>query len=77
MYTYQIPIPLFLLKIPNIAGQKYEILTVESGYKVYMKLRIRNVGPEDFANYICMAKNSLGATDGKITLYGKQPCILS
>lgn len=53
-----------------IAGDKYETLVVDSGYKVYMKLRIRNVGPEDFMDYNCVAKNSLGGTDGKINLYG-------
>ena len=46
---------------------------VDSGYKVYMKLRIRNVGPKDFMDYKCLAKNSLGGTDGKITLYQVNP----
>ena len=35
-----------------------------------MQLKIKNVGPKDFMDYICMAKNSLGGSDGKITLYG-------
>ena len=52
-------------------GSKYETKTVKSGYKVYMKLRIRNVQPEDFMEYRCVAKNSLGGSDGTITLYGK------
>ena len=43
---------------------------MESGYKVYMKLRIRNVSKEDFMEYKCLAKNSLGGSDGSITLYG-------
>ena len=43
---------------------------MESGYKVYMKLRIRNVTKEDFMEYKCVAKNSLGGSDGSITLYG-------
>jgi len=46
-------------------------LIVESGYKVYMKLRIRNLTLEDFSEYRCVAKNSLGGSDGTITLYGK------
>ena len=37
-----------------------------------MQLKIKNVGPKDFMDYICMAKNSLGGSDGKITLYGNQ-----
>ena len=52
------------------SGSKYETKTIKSGYKVYMKLRIRNVQPEDFMEYRCVAKNSLGGSDGTITLYG-------
>ena len=36
-----------------------------------MKLRIRNVQKDDFMEYRCVAKNSLGGSDGTITLYGK------
>ena len=64
-------VPLFnsLTDFPSL-GDKYESLIVESGYKVYMKLRIRNVSKEDFMEYKCLAKNSLGGSDGSITLYG-------
>ena len=55
----------------QFSGDKYETKTVKSGYKVYMKLRIRNVQKEDFMEYRCVAKNSLGGSDGTITLYGK------
>ena len=60
------------LQLPDFPslGDKYESLIVESGYKVYMKLRIRNVSKEDFMEYKCLAKNSLGGSDGSITLYG-------
>ncbi|XP_026466371.1 uncharacterized protein LOC113369957 isoform X2 [Ctenocephalides felis] len=34
-----------------------------------MKLTIRNVGPSDYGTYKCVAKNSLGDTDGSIKLY--------
>ena len=54
-----------------ITGEKYETKTIKSGYKVYMKLRIRNVEPQDFMEYRCVAKNSLGGSDGTITLYGR------
>lgn len=37
----------------------------------HMKLKIRNVGPNDFGTYRCVAKNSLGETDGNIKLDGK------
>eukprot|EP00095_Tigriopus_kingsejongensis_P007580 snap_masked-scaffold506_size152672-processed-gene-0.3 protein:Tk07580 transcript:snap_masked-scaffold506_size152672-processed-gene-0.3-mRNA-1 annotation:"PREDICTED: uncharacterized protein LOC102656402" len=56
-----------------ISGDKYESLIVDSGYKVYMKLRIRNVSKEDFMEYKCVAKNSLGGSDGSITLYEVNP----
>ena len=64
----------------QFSGDKYETKTVKSGYKVYMKLRIRNVQKEDFMEYRCVAKNSLGGSDGTITLYGKliaatNPCM--
>uniref|UniRef100_A0A1I8QEP1 Immunoglobulin I-set domain-containing protein n=1 Tax=Stomoxys calcitrans TaxID=35570 RepID=A0A1I8QEP1_STOCA len=34
----------------------------------HMKLKIRNVGANDFGTYRCVAKNSLGETDGNIKL---------
>ncbi len=58
--------------VPYWPDDKYETLIVESGYKAYMKLRIRNVTREDFAEYKCVAKNSLGGSDGSISLYGEQ-----
>lgn len=36
-----------------------------------MKLQIRNVVSADFGSYRCVAKNSLGETDGIIKLDGK------
>ena len=55
-----------------VSGDKYESISHANGYKVHMQLKIKNVGPKDFMDYICMAKNSLGGSDGKITLYGNQ-----
>lgn len=43
---------------------------MDNGYKKYMMLKIRNVGPSDFGSYKCVAKNSLGETDGVIKLEG-------
>ena len=59
-----------LISLFSTLGEKYETLTVVSGYKVYMKLRIRNVNEIDFMQYKCVAKNALGYSDGSITLYG-------
>lgn len=43
----------------------------ENTYKVTMKLTITNVDIADFGMYKCLAKNSLGETDGSIKLYRK------
>lgn len=53
------------------AGDKYETVSTSNGYIKHMKLKIRNVGPNDFGNYRCVAKNSLGETDGLIKLDGE------
>lgn len=36
-----------------------------------MKLTIKPVDESDFGNFKCIAKNSLGDTDGSIKLYRK------
>lgn len=51
-------------------GDKYEALSSDDSYRVYMRLKIRSVGLADFGAYKCVAKNSLGETDGTIKLYG-------
>ncbi|XP_055386949.1 uncharacterized protein LOC129615651 isoform X2 [Condylostylus longicornis] len=50
------------------AGDKFETTSLTRGYQKFMKLKIRNVGPNDFGSYRCVAKNSLGETDGIIKL---------
>lgn len=59
-----------LLPDTSRAGDKFETISTSNGYSKYMKLKIRNVGPSDFGNYRCVAKNSLGETDGLIKLDG-------
>lgn len=54
-----------------VSGSKYEMISTESDYNKYMMLKIRNVGPDDFRSYKCVAQNSLGGTDGDIKLDGK------
>lgn len=54
-----------------LTGDKYEAVSVDSGYSKYMTLRIRAVAREDFGSYTCVAKNSLGETDGVIKLDGR------
>lgn len=43
---------------------------MDNGYNKYMMLKIRNVSLKDFGSYKCVAKNSLGETDGVIKLDG-------
>ncbi|KAF7278936.1 hypothetical protein GWI33_007839 [Rhynchophorus ferrugineus] len=49
-------------------SDKYEAVSMDSGYKKYMMLKIRKVHKNDFGSYRCVAKNSLGETDGVIKL---------
>ncbi|XP_048526410.1 neurotrimin isoform X2 [Dendroctonus ponderosae] len=51
-----------------ISGDKYEAVSTDNGYKKYMMLKIRKVSKNDFGSYKCVAKNSLGETDGVIKL---------
>ncbi|VEN43247.1 unnamed protein product, partial [Callosobruchus maculatus] len=53
-----------------ISGDKYESVAMDNGYKKYMMLKIRRVDKLDFGSYRCVAKNSLGETDGVIKLEG-------
>lgn len=55
----------------EIVGGKYEAFPMDSGYNKFMMLKIRNITKEDFGFYKCIAKNSLGETDGIIKLDGK------
>ncbi|XP_023227170.1 lachesin-like [Centruroides sculpturatus] len=53
-----------------LSNNKYDSMIIDTGiYKVQMKLRIRNLRPDDFGSYLCVAKNSLGETEGTIRLY--------
>ncbi|XP_062525063.1 lachesin isoform X2 [Bombyx mori] len=51
-----------------ISGNKYVTSLSDDGYSRKMKLTIRKVSPRDFSSYRCVAKNSLGETDGLIRL---------
>ncbi|XP_042899796.1 limbic system-associated membrane protein-like isoform X1 [Parasteatoda tepidariorum] len=58
-----------------ITNNKYRVMTEPSdspaSYKVKLKLLIRDLRPQDFGSYTCVAKNSLGETEGAISLYAK------
>uniref|UniRef100_A0A146KK58 Lachesin n=2 Tax=Lygus hesperus TaxID=30085 RepID=A0A146KK58_LYGHE len=51
-----------------VNGEKYETSSIDQGYSRFMTLKIRNVTKRDFGSYQCVAKNSLGETDGVIKL---------
>ncbi|XP_073993585.1 lachesin-like isoform X2 [Rhodnius prolixus] len=51
-----------------VSGEKYEAVSMDNGYNKYMMLKIRSVSRSDFGSYQCVAKNSLGETDGLIKL---------
>ncbi|XP_045135913.1 lachesin-like isoform X3 [Portunus trituberculatus] len=52
-----------------VSDERYEPIVTETSYKVYMKLRIRRVEKKDVGTFRCIAKNSLGETDGAIRIY--------
>ncbi|XP_050700993.1 lachesin-like [Eriocheir sinensis] len=56
-----------------VADERYEPIVAETSYKVYMKLRIRRVDKKDIGTFHCIAKNSLGETDGAIRIYEIEP----
>lgn len=54
------------------AGGKYSANVTEiAGYRSSMKLHINPLSQAEFGAYRCVAKNSLGDTDGTIKLYSK------
>lgn len=50
-------------------SDKFDIYISQNTYKVDMKLTIRNLRAKDYGAYKCIAKNTLGETEGSITLY--------
>ncbi|XP_037913495.1 neurotrimin isoform X1 [Hermetia illucens] len=52
-----------------VPGDRFVPEAIEKGYKVVMRITVKNVEIGDFGSYKCVAKNSLGDTDGAIKLY--------
>nr|XP_053639383.1 lachesin-like [Cherax quadricarinatus] len=54
-----------------VPGQRIETtVRSEGSYKVKMTLRIKEVTFQDLGTFLCVAKNSLGETDGSVRIYG-------
>ncbi|KAL1115886.1 hypothetical protein AAG570_006175 [Ranatra chinensis] len=58
-----------------VSGERHETVLMDQGYTKYMMLKIHNVTNRDFGTYQCIAKNSLGETDGLIKLEGRSKLI--
>ncbi|GIY59836.1 lachesin [Caerostris darwini] len=52
-----------------VNNTKYEIVEYQHGYKVDMKVKIRNLVESDFGSYKCLAKNTLAEKEGFLRLY--------
>ncbi|XP_069989525.1 uncharacterized protein [Penaeus vannamei] len=63
----QVLYPLFLRT--GGTGGRFDTVVTENSYRAYMRLKIKNVQPEDYMSYGCYAKNSLGETNGSIKVY--------
>ncbi|XP_037039656.1 lachesin [Bradysia coprophila] len=52
-----------------LPSKKYKIDYTENSYRAHMKLTIKNLQHDNFGNYRCISKNSLGETEGSIRVY--------
>lgn len=73
VYLCRINYPKFHVNPPvdQFPDDKYQPAIYENEYRVMMRLTIKSVDMSDFGSYKCVAKNSLGDTDGVIKLYCK------
>ena len=56
-----------------VPSSKYKISDqVLSDYQVFSTLLIRNLNKNDFAQYVCVAKNTIGKSVESIKIYGKK-----
>ncbi|XP_055944064.1 lachesin-like [Argiope bruennichi] len=62
----------FWVRNDHVVGSsddKFETYQVVNGYKVHMKIVIKNLEDSDFGIYRCVSKNALGETAGSVNLY--------
>ena len=56
-----------------VPSLKYNISDqVLSDYQVVSTLLIRNLNKNDFVQYVCVAKNTIGKSEESIKIYGKK-----
>ena len=60
----------YLYKGFHIAGNRHHVRQQVNNYITKVTLRIIDVRKEDFGVYYCVAKNSLGQSDGPVKLSG-------
>ena len=58
-------------------GERIKTDSVVQDHVTLMKLEILQVTPADFTSYKCVARNSLGETDGRIKVYGIDLVVIS
>ena len=64
---------IFILGAMIVPSLKYNISDqVLSDYQVVSTLLIRNLNKNDFAQYVCVAKNTIGKSEESIKIYGKK-----
>ena len=64
---------IFILGAMIVPSLKYNISDqVLSDYQVVSTLLIRNLNKNDFAQYVCVAKNTIGKSVESIKIYGKK-----
>ncbi|XP_071034783.1 lachesin isoform X2 [Parasteatoda tepidariorum] len=55
--------------VVGASSEKYETYQIVNGYKVHMKIVVKNLNKDDFGVYRCVSKNALGETAGSVNLY--------
>ncbi|GFR00285.1 hemicentin-1 [Trichonephila clavata] len=55
--------------VVGTSDSKFETYQVVNGYKVHMKIVIKNLNENDYGIYRCVSKNALGETAGSVNLY--------
>ena len=61
---------MYILNVIIFSGRKYIIRSRPKSYITKVTLTIKNIISNDYGTYLCVAKNSLGESDGTIKLSG-------